>query len=209
VALPIIRYARARTGGSGLNAQPTMAGAAYRRCRYASPSELERIGDVGTAGRCRSSVRTRVLLRCVSQLLAHHVDSGVDRHGRCRRITGPPCDIGKSGGPRRVVQDRGASQTCRLERVAGCGIIGAWRTNSAHLHRPRRATSVYVIATDGGRFPHPTRSVSSAGHHRDSGEVQCNLVRCHRNLAKRMAGVRAALRCDLHLDRDARGTNVR
>src|SRR6266700_1512984 len=32
--------------------------------------------------------------------------------------------------------------------------------------------------------------------------MQCNLVRCHRNLAKRMADVRAALRCDLHLDRD-------
>src|SRR6266699_2898505 len=28
---------------------------------------------------------------------------------------------------------------CRLERVAGCGIIAPRRRNSAHLHRPWRA----------------------------------------------------------------------
>jgi hypothetical protein len=33
------------------------------------------------------------------RLLAHQVDPTIDRHGRYRRITGPPCDIGKSGGP--------------------------------------------------------------------------------------------------------------
>ena len=38
------------------------------------------------------------------------------------------------------MQDRGVSHTCRLKRVAGCGIIGPQRTNSAHLHRPWRAT---------------------------------------------------------------------
>ena len=81
-------------------------------------------------------------LRRMRPLPAHHVDPEIDRHGRYRKITGPPRDIGKSGGPRRVVQDRGASQTCRLERVAGCGIIAPRRTNSAHHHRPWRATSV-------------------------------------------------------------------
>jgi hypothetical protein len=39
-----------------------------------------------------------------------------------------------------VVQTRKVSQLCRLERVAGCGIIGERRTGSAHLHRPWRAT---------------------------------------------------------------------
>jgi hypothetical protein len=38
-----------------------------------------------------------------------------------------------------AVQNRRLSQICRLERVAGCRIIGARRTNSAHLHRPWRA----------------------------------------------------------------------
>jgi hypothetical protein len=33
------------------------------------------------------------------------------------------------------------SQIYRLERVAGCGIIAPRRSNSAHLHRPWRATS--------------------------------------------------------------------
>ena len=74
-----------------------------------------------------------------SLLLAHHLDPGVDRQGRYRRITRPPCDIGRSGGPRRVVKNPGASQTCRLERVAGCGIIAPRRNSSAHLHPPRRA----------------------------------------------------------------------
>ena len=37
------------------------------------------------------------------------------------------------------MQDRRQSQYCRLERVAGCGIIAPRRTHSAHLHRPWRA----------------------------------------------------------------------
>jgi len=40
------------------------------------------------------------------------------------------------------------SQLCRLERVAGCGIIGAWRSNSAQFHRPWRATSEYAIGAE-------------------------------------------------------------
>jgi hypothetical protein len=82
--------------------------------------------------------------------------------------------IRKSGGPRRVVQDRRASQTCRLERVAGCGIIGARRTSSAHLHRPWRTTTavltirkprdadlrathaVMVVVTLSKHFAHPS-----------------------------------------------------
>src|SRR5258708_32208468 len=40
-----------------------------------------------------------------------------------------------------MVQDRTLSQIYRLERVAGCGIIAPRRTNSAHLHRPWRATA--------------------------------------------------------------------
>jgi hypothetical protein len=45
------------------------------------------------------------------------------------------------------VQDRGPSQIDRWERMAGCGIIGARRTNSAHLHRPWRAKSTLQRAT--------------------------------------------------------------
>jgi len=40
-------------------------------------------------------------------------------------IEGSPDYPATSGSPRRVVQGRGVSQTCRLERVAGYGIIGA------------------------------------------------------------------------------------
>src|SRR5271154_7154561 len=39
----------------------------------------------------------------------------------------------------RVVQDRGASRFCRLERMADCGIIAPRRTHNAHLHRPSHA----------------------------------------------------------------------
>jgi len=62
------------------------------------------------------------------------------RHGRpnrYRRVSGPPCDIGRTA-PRGVAQNRRASQICQLERVAGRGIIPPRRTNSAHLHRPGR-----------------------------------------------------------------------
>lgn len=41
--------------------------------------------------------------------------------------------------PKGLAQDRGSSQIYRLECIAGSGIIVPWRTNSAHLHRPRRA----------------------------------------------------------------------
>ena len=63
------------------------------------------------------------------------------------------------GGPGRIVQDRGASHTCRLGRVAGCGIIGAQRTNSAHLHRPWRAN-----------VPHHRSKNRKAGRAHDSGQ---------------------------------------
>jgi hypothetical protein len=39
-----------------------------------------------------------------------------------------------------VAQDRRPSQLHRLQRVAGCRIIAPRQTNSAHLHRPWRAT---------------------------------------------------------------------
>ncbi len=39
-----------------------------------------------------------------------------------------------------MVLDGGASQTCQLERIAGCSIIGESRGSSAHLHRPWRAS---------------------------------------------------------------------
>ena len=61
----------------------------------------------------------------------HRVDRGIGRRGRYRRITGPPCDIGKSGGIRRVAQNRGRSQSRQLKRVAGARTIGQSRTNSA------------------------------------------------------------------------------
>jgi hypothetical protein len=44
-------------------------------------------------------------------------------------------------GPKGVVLDRKASQSRELECNAGCRIIGPRRSNSAHLHRPWRATS--------------------------------------------------------------------
>jgi hypothetical protein len=46
--------------------------------------------------------------------------------------------------PRCAVQNRRVSQICRLERVAGCGIIGVWRKSSAHLHRPWRAKPIFT-----------------------------------------------------------------
>ena len=58
--------------------------------------------------------------------------------GRYRRVPGPRWEIGKTA--RGVAQDRGPSQICRLERVAGCGVIASRRSNSAHLHRPWRAS---------------------------------------------------------------------
>jgi hypothetical protein len=32
----------------------------------------------------------------IRRLLAHHVNPGIDRHGRYRGVTGPHCDIGKT-----------------------------------------------------------------------------------------------------------------
>src|SRR5437660_9081184 len=87
---------------------------------------------------------------------AHHVDPGIDREGRDRRVTGPPCESGKHS-PTGVVQNRRASQIYRFERVAGCGIIGERRGNNAHLHRPWRATSEYAIAAKYRRFPQLAR----------------------------------------------------
>ena len=57
------------------------------------------------------------------------------------------------------MQNRRPSHICRLERVAGCGIIGEWRNSSAHLHRPWRATSEYAIDAGRRRFcaSSPTR----------------------------------------------------
>jgi hypothetical protein len=34
----------------------------------------------------------------------------------------------------------GPSEICQLKRAAGCGIIAPRRSNSAHLHRPWRAS---------------------------------------------------------------------
>ena len=51
-----------------------------------------------------------------------------------------------------VAQDRRPSQICPLERMAGYGIIGAQRTNRAHLRRPWRATSEYAFDAKYRRF---------------------------------------------------------
>jgi hypothetical protein len=48
--------------------------------------------------------------------------------------------------PRGVVPCRRPSQIYRSERVVGCGIIGARRTSSAHLHRPWRAKRINDLA---------------------------------------------------------------
>ena len=79
-----------------------------------------------------------------SLLLAHCVDPGIDRQGCYRTITGHPAKS-RSSLPYGVGQDRGPSQIYRLERVAGPAIIGQWRNNSAHFHRPWRATSVRSV----------------------------------------------------------------
>jgi hypothetical protein len=54
----------------------------------------------------------------------------------------------KSGAPRGVAQERRPSQIGRLKRLTGYGIIAPRRSNSAHLHRSRRATSEYAIASE-------------------------------------------------------------
>ena len=64
-------------------------------------------------------------------ILAHHVDPGIGRRGRERRVTGPRWRYRVDSRPRSVAQNRSPSQFCRLERMAGCGIIGARRKNSA------------------------------------------------------------------------------
>jgi hypothetical protein len=33
-------------------------------------------------------------LQCEVKRLAHHVDPGIERQDRYRRVTGPPCEIG-------------------------------------------------------------------------------------------------------------------
>jgi hypothetical protein len=59
---------------------------------------------------------------------------GIEANGTTREIAG---DGRKQSG---VAQDRRPSQICRLERVAGRGIIAPRRKRSAHLHRPWRAS---------------------------------------------------------------------
>jgi hypothetical protein len=54
-------------------------------------------------------------------------------------IEGQADHLTTSGDPGRVVLNGRASQTCQLERIAGCSIIGESRGSSAHLHRPWRA----------------------------------------------------------------------
>jgi hypothetical protein len=52
--------------------------------------------------------------------------------------------VNRAGAPRCVVLDGKASQSCRWECIAGCGIIGESRGNSAHLHRPWRANPTFT-----------------------------------------------------------------
>ena len=58
-----------------------------------------------------------------------------ERDYRCRGVSGLPGNIGD---PRCVVLDGRASQTCQLERIAGCSIIEESRASIAHLRRPWR-----------------------------------------------------------------------
>src|SRR5712671_2126201 len=46
-----------------------------------------------------------------------------------------------------VAQNRRQSETYRLERMAGRGIIAPRRSNSAHLHRPWRAIQIKRLQT--------------------------------------------------------------
>src|ERR1700730_14405097 len=97
----------------------------YAATLTALTSVMTRIGPVGV-GEISMSVRTsRRSRKCSAWPL----------------LKGNRTALRYRGSPRRIVQDRAASQTCRLERMAGCGIIARRRTNSAHLHRPWRAHS--------------------------------------------------------------------
>jgi hypothetical protein len=99
---------------------------------------------------------------------------GSARHGRYRRGTGPPAILGS---PRCIVQDRGRRRFCRLECVAGCGIIGVQRTNSAHLHRPWRANH--------------THSLRQAAKHLASRPTETSVEECESTCAPSSRG-----RCD-------------
>jgi hypothetical protein len=70
--------------------------------------------------------------------VAHHVDSGVDRQGPLSKGNRTTRRNWEGSRPLSIVQSRRLSQLCRAGRAAGCGIIGALRKNSAHLHRPWR-----------------------------------------------------------------------
>ncbi len=63
----------------------------------------------------------------------------MDWQGSYRRGSGRTDEIGRL--QRGVVRNRRPSQYDRLGRVVGSRIIGAQRSNSAHLHRPWRAIS--------------------------------------------------------------------
>jgi hypothetical protein len=91
-----------------------------------------------------------------------------------------------------VVQNRGASQTCRLERVAGCAIIGARRIHSAHLHRPWRATSEYAIDARRRRFRASSRPdfrnmASQIERSQDAGAAAVVPVVCRSGAGRRQA----------------------
>jgi hypothetical protein len=98
-----------------------------RACRISSAT------DSHTADASRATRARRL------PSLAQHVDPGVDRQGRHRSGNRTTRRNREGSRPRGVVQSRRVSQLCRLGRAEGCGIIARRRSNSAHLHRPRRA----------------------------------------------------------------------
>src|SRR5260221_13809943 len=91
---------------------------------------------------------------------------------RSREVTlWPTCDTGKAAAHEGVVQHRGPSQFCRLERVAGSRIIVPRRKNSAHLHRPWRATS-FPFANADRRRKQPGADVAQT----DAIGLQCRIT---------------------------------
>jgi hypothetical protein len=79
---------------------------------------------------------------------------GIEANGTTREIGG---DGRKQSG---VAQDRRPSQICRLERVAGRGIIAPRRKRSAHLHRPWRAIFTEAEPLRRARMPRETPVVT-------------------------------------------------
>jgi putative transcriptional regulator len=76
---------------------------------------------------------------------------------------------------RRLLADK-AAQSRRVRRTAERFIMAPRRSNSAHLHQPRRATSEYAIAAKCRRFPDATHQAEIAMTERELNAPQFSLA---------------------------------